>query len=261
VWVGNALNGDVDSWVQTPILSYLRAGGNVLLLARQGEQFLADSLRDYLGIQFAATGVTFTDCLPTRPGFTSIARTNTQSLCAVFDTVRTRPDTQLLHKTTVGFTPQRGLGVIRMPPGGAGLRSAGGRFAFLSGRPYRWNHLQLKANVSTLLAQYFLEPLNGVGVGGGPGLALRLAPIQPNPSRGPILLRYTLPEAQDVRLELFDAAGRRVRTLAEGMFAAGPHEARWDGRDAGGRAVHAGLYWARLATPRGSRSERFVRLP
>jgi hypothetical protein len=89
----------------------------------------------------------------------NLTRTGTQSLCAVFDTVRTRPDTQLLFKTTVGFTPQRGLGVIRMPVGGAGLRAQGGRFAFLSGRPYRWTHTLLKADVSTLLSQYFLEPL------------------------------------------------------------------------------------------------------
>ena len=42
IWVGNNFNGDLDSWVQTPILSYLRAGGNVLLLSRQGDVFLTE---------------------------------------------------------------------------------------------------------------------------------------------------------------------------------------------------------------------------
>src|SRR5262249_39917421 len=130
VWAGNNSNGDLDSWVQTPILNYLNAGGNVLLMTRQGEAFLDDSLLDYLGIQFAVTGALINDCVATRPGFANLTRTGSQSVCAVFDTVRTRPDTQLLYKTTVGFNPQRGVGVARIPEGGAGLRSSGGRFAF-----------------------------------------------------------------------------------------------------------------------------------
>ena len=263
IWVGNNFNGDLDSWVQTPVLSYLNVGGNLLLLARQGDVFLVDPLRSYLGIQFTTTGTTFTDCLATRSGLTNLSRTNTQSLCAVFDTVFTQPDTQLLWKTTAGFAPQRGLGVVRLTSGGAGLRPAGGRLAFLSGRPYRWNHVQLHANINTLLAQYFLEPLNGTGVGGGPPdlAALALAPVRPNPSRGASVLRYTLARAGDVRLELLDAAGRRVRTLAAGASAAGQHELAWDGRDAGGHAAAAGLYWARLTCAGETRTQRFVLLP
>src|SRR5205823_12383603 len=110
VWVGNNFNGDLDAWNQTPALSYLRAGGNLLLLARQGNLFIADSLEDYLGIQFTAVDVTVDDCIATRPALSNLARTNSQSLCAVFDTVRTLADTQLLWKTTIGFTPERGLG-------------------------------------------------------------------------------------------------------------------------------------------------------
>lgn len=260
IWVGNNFNGDLDSWLQTPLLSYLRAGGNVILLSRQGEQFLGDSLRTYLGLNFTHTGVTFTDCVATRPGLTNIARTNTQSLCALFDTVRTRPDTQLLWKTTAGYTPQRGLGVVRQPVGGAGLRPNGGRFAFLSGRPYRWNHASLKANMNTLLGTYLLEPLSGVGVGDAPLAGLSLAPVRPNPSHGSSALRFTLPSASSVRLELIDAAGRRIRTLAEGTFAAGAHERTWDGRLSDGSRAPAGLYWVRLTTRDSQRSERFVLL-
>ena len=92
----------------------------------------------------------------------------------MFDTVRTQPDTQLLWKTTVGFTPQRGLGVVRLTSGGAGLRPAGGRLAFLSGRPYRWNHVQLHANVNTLLAQFkqMQKVMKSVGKTGGMGMKL-----------------------------------------------------------------------------------------
>jgi len=52
-----------------------------------------------------------------------------------------------------------------------------------------------------------------------------------------------------VRLELFDIAGRRVRTLAGGAMAPGPHSALWDGRDQHGQRVGAGVYFLRLTTP------------
>jgi flagellar hook assembly protein FlgD len=47
-------------------------------------------------------------------------------------------------------------------------------------------------------------------------------------------------------LELFSVDGRRVRSLESGWLAAGDHNAAWDGRDAAGRDVAAGIYFARL---------------
>ncbi len=261
VWVGNNFNGDAESWVQTPVLNYLRAGGNVLLMTRQAEAFLSDSLLARLGITLTNTGATVIDCVATRPGFLNMARVGTQSACVAFDTVRTHADSELLFKTTSGFTPHRGLGVVRMPAGGAGLRPAGGRFAFLSGRPYRWNHTQLRSNVTKLLADYFLEPLSGVSVGGPPAAVLSLAAVRPNPSQGSRTLRFSLPVAGPVRLELYDPSGRRVRTLAAGTLAAGSHERSWDGRDDRGHVAPAGLYFVRLRAGRESRTERFVQLP
>ncbi len=261
VWVGNNFNGDADSWVQTPMLNYLRAGGNVLLMTRQAEAFLSDSLLAWLGITLTHTGATLDDCIATRAGFVNMTRTGAQSACVAFDTVRAHADSELLFKTTTGFTPHRGLGVVRMPAGGAGLRPTGGRFAFLSGRPYRWNHTQLRFNVSKLLAEYFLEPLNGVSVGGPPVAELSLAPVRPNPSHGARVLRFTLATSGAVRLELYDPSGRRVRTLAAGPLAAGSHERAWNGRDERGHLAPAGLYFVRLRAGRESRTERFVQLP
>jgi hypothetical protein len=261
IWIGNHQNGDLAIWQQTPILSYLRAGGNVLLMSRHGDQFLGDSLRTYLGVNVVATGTTFTDCLATRPGFTNLTRTAAQSLCAILDTVRTRSDTHLLWKTTAGFTPQRGLGFIRTPSGGAGQRTSGGRFAFLSGRPYRWTHTVLKPNINTLLGSWFQEPLNGVSVDGPVTVAApALERVRPDPVVGMAMLRFTLPMAGEARLEVFDAAGRRVRTLATGRFEAGAHERAWDGTDRDGNLAPAGLYLARLEAGGRTSVQRFVRL-
>jgi hypothetical protein len=261
VWVGNNFNGDLASWADTPVLSYLRAGGNLLLMTRQGDQFLGDSLRTYLGVTWTSTSATLNDCLPTRPGLASVAPIASQTLCAVFDTVRTTPESQLLFRVSSGFSPTRGIGAIRVPAAGAGLRPAGGRLAFLSGRPYRWNHAQLKSDISTILATWFREPLGAVAVEGGPqARALAIESVRPNPSRGSTSLRFTLPQAGRARLELLDLAGRRLRTLADGPLAAGPHDAVWDGRDERGVTVAAGLYWARLESAGVSTVRRLVRV-
>lgn len=65
-------------------------------------------------------------------------------------------------------------------------------------------------------------------------------------------LRYGIPEAasgSEVELVLFDAAGRRVRTLVRGMVAPGRHEIVWDGRQDAGEALPSGVYFARLSLP------------
>ncbi|MBI3540066.1 MAG: M1 family metallopeptidase, partial [Candidatus Eisenbacteria bacterium] len=194
IWVGNDYAGDLATWQETPVLSYLHAGGNLLLMARHGDSFLGDSLLAYLGITWTNTDVTLSDCIATRPGLANMSLLATQSLCAVFDTVRSTSESALLFRAGAGFSPSRGIGVIRMPAAGAGFRPAGGRFAFVSGRPYRWNHSQLKGNVSTILASWFLEPLGGVSVeGGSPPAVLEFAAVWPNPSNASVALHFALP--------------------------------------------------------------------
>lgn len=261
VWVGNNFNGDLASFLESPLLAYLRAGGNLLLMTRSGELFLGDSLRAYLGVNWAATGATLLDASPTRPGLNSMTRTSTQSTCAVFDTSVVGSETATILRTASGFTPARGIGAVRVPAGGAGLRKKGGRFAFISGRPYRWTHANLQSNVMAVLDRYFLEPVNLAGAdGGGSGPRLVFAPAAPNPSSGAMMLRFTLPRAGEVKLVVLDVAGRRVRTLANGTLGAGAHELAWDGRDEGGGLAPAGLYWARLESQGEHATQRLVRV-
>ncbi len=68
----------------------------------------------------------------------------------------------------------------------------------------------------------------------------------PNPFNPRTTLRFELDRPDVVQLVVFDAAGRRVRTILDGAFAAGPHEAEWDGRDDAGRSVASGVYLMQL---------------
>lgn len=104
-----------------------------------------------------------------------------------------------------------------------------------------------------------LTPSGTLAVDGGakPRAFLELAGA--NPARGATALRFGLASAGRVNLALYDAGGRRVRTLASGALEAGEHAIAWDGRDDGGRTVAAGLYFARIEAPGYSAARRIVR--
>ncbi len=73
-----------------------------------------------------------------------------------------------------------------------------------------------------------------------------LGPSRPNPGPPGLRIQFDVPGQGPVDLEIFDIAGRRVRTLVADTLPAGRHDIRWDGRDAGGRPVNAGTYFYRL---------------
>jgi hypothetical protein len=61
-------------------------------------------------------------------------------------------------------------------------------------------------------------------------------PPRPNPARGAVSLAFVLPEPAWIRLDVIDAAGRRIATIADGPAAAGRNERMWPAR------VPVGIY-------------------
>jgi hypothetical protein len=97
-----------------------------------------------------------------------------------------------------------------------------------------------------------------VARGGRPALALAVASAQP--AAGPVRLVMDLPSDGAVRLDVFDAQGRRSRALDSVVRPAGRHEVTWDGRDDTGAASGPGVYWARLEHGGRALARRIVRL-
>lgn len=91
------------------------------------------------------------------------------------------------------------------------------------------------------------------------GLAF-LAPNVPNPFRDSTRLRFRLPQADRARLTILDATGRLVRDLGEREWAAGYAELAWDGRDAQGALLPAGVYLARLEVGARQYARRLLRV-
>jgi hypothetical protein len=98
------------------------------------------------------------------------------------------------------------------------------------------------------------DSLNPAGV----PLQLALASGNPLVGGGSATIRYGLPQAGDVRLAVLDLSGRVVQSLTDGTLPAGLHEIAWNGRDGHGRTVGSGIYFFRLVTSEGVRTQRLV---
>lgn len=102
-----------------------------------------------------------------------------------------------------------------------------------------------------------LTPQGVTGVGGG-GVVAFLGQNAPNPFRSTTVIRFTLATPGRVSLNIYDQAGRLVRTLLDGHHAADSHQAKWDGRDNHGRRVSPGVYLYKLDSDRFVASRKLV---
>ncbi len=84
-----------------------------------------------------------------------------------------------------------------------------------------------------------------VYVGEAPS-AYRLGQNRPNPFNPACIIPYEMPRAGTVRLRVFTASGRLLRTLVDGWKEAGVHGEVWDGRADDGATLPSGTYFYRL---------------
>ncbi|MCB0312252.1 MAG: T9SS type A sorting domain-containing protein, partial [Calditrichaeota bacterium] len=68
----------------------------------------------------------------------------------------------------------------------------------------------------------------------------------PNPFNPSTVIGYRLSVASRVELSIFDLLGKKVRTLVDERQPAGQYEVRWNGEDADGNALSAGIYFYRM---------------
>ena len=89
-------------------------------------------------------------------------------------------------------------------------------------------------------------------------LVTRLAPAYPTPFNMSTTISFSLAQQGFVELSCFSVDGRRVQTLARGVFEPGEHRFTWDGRGADGQRLAAGVYYALLETPQGRFNRKLV---
>ena len=131
-----------------------------------------------------------------------------------------------------------------------------GDFATYANEPYYTD-----ADASRLLKQALewaaMGALSGVRESPPKPVELRfgLEDARPNPFAERTVIRYCLPQAANVRIEVFDVSGRSVATLVNGAQPAGRQSANWNRTDASGARVPAGIYVCHLVSG-GSRTTR-----
>lgn len=116
------------------------------------------------------------------------------------------------------------------------------------------------ASTHEIIAGFFIGGASAIpGEESASALELRLS--GPNPFTSATELQCHLARAATIHLALFDAEGRRLRTLFRGSAPEGVHAFRWDGLSDRGVPVPAGVYFARLAiTGEEARHQRIVRM-
>jgi hypothetical protein len=84
--------------------------------------------------------------------------------------------------------------------------------------------------------------------------------VYPNPFNPSTTIGFELAMPERVTVRIFDVAGRLVKTLADRVLAAGPHELRWDGRDERGFVVASGIYFVHFESRNGVTTRKAIML-
>jgi hypothetical protein len=111
---------------------------------------------------------------------------------------------------------------------------------------------------SVLLDHLVLTGVSGQGVGRGEGNEVvdnwELLTVFPNPFNTQTTVGFNLPDAGLMDVGVYDLAGRRVATIANGIFTPGEHNVPW----AASERLGAGAYIVRLNTGNRSFNTRAV---
>lgn len=98
------------------------------------------------------------------------------------------------------------------------------------------------------------------GVETPPVTSATLRQNHPNPFSATTEIEYTIDARAPVTVSVFDTRGRHVVTLESADRAAGVHQVRWNGENARGNRVPAGVYYYRLQAGDLTRIKKLVLL-
>jgi len=82
----------------------------------------------------------------------------------------------------------------------------------------------------------------------------------PNPFNPQTVISFAVAQKGMVRIDIFDVAGRHVRTLVQKSYEPGVHTASWNGTDDAGRSLASGAYFYRLTAAGSSESKKLILL-
>ena len=91
-----------------------------------------------------------------------------------------------------------------------------------------------------------LRESTGIEDDGLAGNFIQIRSVSPNPFSSSTSVVFQSPGLSSMTFQVFDVAGRLVRTQSIGNSPAGRHTIAWDGRDSQGAELTSGVYFIRL---------------
>jgi hypothetical protein len=96
-----------------------------------------------------------------------------------------------------------------------------------------------------------ITPMSGISDNGIRDWGLGIGNIlqnYPNPFANKTMIAYNIIQKGKVKIEIFDASGRLVKTLVNGEQNIGSYSLQWNGRDEHNKRVAQGIYFCKLQT-------------
>jgi flagellar hook assembly protein FlgD len=80
----------------------------------------------------------------------------------------------------------------------------------------------------------------------------------PNPFNPETTIRYSVKGDAPVAIEIYNIKGQLVKTLVNGVQAAGDHSVVWNGTDMNNKSVGNGVYYFKMNSGKYSRTRKMI---
>jgi hypothetical protein len=118
-----------------------------------------------------------------------------------------------------------------------------------------------RVNLMANIMDYFNKTPGGSETGADSGLRNELSHAYPNPFNPVTKIAYSVKEAGPVTIEVYNVAGKVVRTLLDTELEAGSSGyVVWDGSNEAGERCASGVYFYRIAAPGFAESHKMIML-
>ena len=111
----------------------------------------------------------------------------------------------------------------------------------------------------TATAMGATDVADGKTIASTPG-DFQLGEAYPNPFNGSATIQFAIATSGNVRLEIFNLMGQKIRTLVSDRKEAGSHSIAWDGKNDFGQHVGSGIYLYQMSVNDYNASKRIVYL-
>ncbi|MBU2584252.1 MAG: carbohydrate binding domain-containing protein [Bacteroidetes bacterium] len=89
-------------------------------------------------------------------------------------------------------------------------------------------------------------------------LEFRLKQNYPNPFNNSTMFNYTVPFLSQIKLEVFNVLGQKIRTLITDKIASGKYSISWDATNDSGEQVNSGIYFVTLSSDKYFNSKKVI---